>query len=135
MFCLSKNTGAQHAEWLLRCSLAVMLLFLGINKFMMGIGNFVDYVAPTFEQSFLPMIITTSFLGILAYLEILLAIWLFSGWKRDLALGVTGRFMVILLFGHILQNDAVSLGRVMVYIFIIAFTLTLPQFQLSKCDK
>ncbi len=135
MLCFTKNSATQMSEWLLRGSFGIFLLFSGIGKFMMGMDNFVGFVVPSFEETFLPLLIAKGFAYAIPFLEIILSICLLSGYKRDWALVGTGKFLVILMFGHLIKGENESVGALFIYIFIIAYTLSLPKFKCCCEEK
>ena len=131
---VKKNSGTQASEWLLRGSFGIFLLFSGIGKFMMGIDTFVGFIVPGFEETFLPKLLVTAFAYAMPFLEFLLGLWLLTGFKRDWALIGTGKFLAILMFGLLLQGNVDTVNKVFIYIFIIAYTLSLPKYKMMKED-
>ncbi len=129
------NTGASLAEGLLRYAMALFLLLSGIAKLRMGLSFFVSNASSGFENSFLPMIIVTGFLFILPFLEILLGLWLFTGWKREMALFKTGILLLILLLGILAKGDGTLIQSMFIYFLVVGFALSLPQLNYGSHKK
>lgn len=124
--CLSRFTGPQKAEWLLRWALAVFFFFAGLGKIMGGVSAFVYKMTPGFEDTFLPIALVAGFFWVIPFLEVLLGVWLFIGWRRECSLWLTGVLLILFLFGHKVMGDNNGIMPMFVYLFAVAGTLSLP---------
>jgi uncharacterized membrane protein YphA (DoxX/SURF4 family) len=123
---LSRFTGPQKAEWLLRWALAVFFFLSGFGKIMGGVSAFVYQMTPGFEDTFLPLGLVAGFFGVVLFLELLLGVFLFVGLRREFTLWLTGLLIILFLFGHKLQGDGSVMMPMFVYLLVVSATLYLP---------
>ncbi len=112
----------QCAAGVLRWALAILLICMGINKFVMGVPLFVEMMSKGFAESWFPQEIATIFFYIVPFLEILLGVFLISGWKKCISLSMTAGLFMIFLFGHVVASiDGAE--KLMLYILITAIAI------------
>lgn len=70
-----------------------------IGKFINGIDGVVKYFESMFAESWLPMSMVTMQAQTVAYVEVLIAIWLLTGFKLKEAWIFTALFTITLAFG------------------------------------
>ncbi|MBI5414540.1 DoxX family protein [Candidatus Peregrinibacteria bacterium] len=121
----------ESAELLLRLGIGVFVLLAGISKFQMGVSNFVKSTASGFESSFLPMSLVNTFLTVLPFLETILALLLITGFLRRWALLGTGLLLIVFIFGLTVNGNPDA--SLFVYLFVVAFALSLPGGFCSSC--
>lgn len=114
------------AAGLLRWALAILLIVMAVNKFTMGLPMFVETMTKNFAGLWFPQEIANVFFYIVPFLEILLGVFLLSGWKKCISLGMTGGLFLIFLFGHSLANIP-GAEKVMLYILVTAFAIKMCQ--------
>jgi thiosulfate dehydrogenase [quinone] large subunit len=132
---LSRFTGPQKAEWLLRWALAVFFFFAGLGKIMGGVSLFVYKMTPGFEDTMLPIALVAGFFWIVPFLEVLLGLLLFIGWKREISLWLTGVLLILFMFGHKIMGDMASIMPIFVYLLVVAGALYLPAaWKLGCCS-
>lgn len=124
------------AEMLLRLFTGVVMLLSGIGKFMAtyyGEGGMLNAMAGGFEGTVFPVAIATAFLTIVPVLELILGVWLLSGWERVWALFSTGILIVLFLIGHLLTNQDYTVLALL--ILVIGMALMLPSGWHYTTDK
>jgi uncharacterized membrane protein YphA (DoxX/SURF4 family) len=120
-----------YSSLFLRLSLGGMLLFLGINKFMMGSSVFTEMAGKGFTETWLPMGIVTSWLSLMPFLEVVLGALLFFGLYAKWATRLTGFFFVVLMLGGAISQNEAMLLPLFIYLFAVIFLHEKPQSSVS----
>jgi thiosulfate dehydrogenase (quinone) large subunit len=88
----------------LRAVFALAVLFLGIGKFMGGVGNFAGGTAQHFAGK-LPAALVLPFCYALPFAEVILGALILLGLFDVFALSLSGLLLVALTFGTVMRGD------------------------------
>jgi hypothetical protein len=94
----------QDLHWVsvfLRAALGSLFLSAAISKVPGGISGTVGYYSTLFEHSLLPRFLVTAHASVILWVELLLALWLFSGYRLGLAWKASALVLVSLAIGMI----------------------------------
>jgi hypothetical protein len=94
----------QDLHWVsvfLRAALGSLFLSAAISKVPGGIAGTVGYYSTLFEHSLLPRFLVTAHASVIMWVEFLLALWLFSGYRLRLAWQASALVLVSLAIGMI----------------------------------
>jgi len=116
--------GPATGEILLRIALGSTIALMGLGKFIGGVVGFVENFSDKFVDSFVPMFLVTPVLWIIPVAELLIGLWLLSGFKRVGALLAYGILMIVFALGHLLMGDH-DLTGIFVYLIATGGTLFL----------
>lgn len=106
---------------LLRMALAVLLLFMGVSKFIMGLTVFVDTMSQPFSELWFPASIARGFLYLVPFIEVALGILLIVGHKmKHVFLTAAGIFFLILLFGTTIMGELAGVQMNLIIILVVA---------------
>lgn len=83
----------------LRASLGTLFLTAALSKVPGGVAGTVGYYTSLFEQSLLPSFLVKAHASVIIFVEFALALWLFSGYRLDLAWKSTALVLVSLAVG------------------------------------
>lgn len=106
---------------LLRMTLAILLLFMGIGKFIMGLGIFVDNTVQLFTETWFPVSVARGFLYLVPFIEVALGVLLIVGHKmKHVFLSAAGIFFMILLFGTTITGNFQGIQMNLILILMVA---------------
>ncbi|MTI32463.1 MauE/DoxX family redox-associated membrane protein [Xanthovirga aplysinae] len=118
----------QWSSLLLRIAIGSLFLAAGIIKLPNGIsGNIAYYQQSYFEHSLLPDFFITSHASIIMFVEFILAIWLFSGYRLKWAWIGSGLTFISLAFGLVFAYQFASTNDNYIYLFITTVGLLLSR--------
>lgn len=118
-------SGPATGEFVLRIALGVMIVFSGIGKLSGDVAGFVGMFGDKFADSWMPMWIINPVLWIIPISELLIGLWMLSGFKRVGSLAAFGILMVVFVIGHKLMGDN-NLTGIFVYLIATGLALSLP---------
>ena len=84
-----------------RASLGSLFLSAAISKLPGGIAGTVGYYSKLFEHSLLPSFLVTAHASVIMLLELVLALWLLSGYRLALAWKASAALLLTLAVGMI----------------------------------
>lgn len=110
---------------ILRLSIGSLFLGAGIIKISGGIEGSITYYMSLFEKTIFPLFLVKAHASIIMILELVLAFWLFSGFKLRLAWITSALTLITLAFGMIFtyKFDVVSDNYIYVLISCIGIVL------------
>ena len=122
----------QVALLIIRLTLGFIVLMQGFGKvFSMGVENmYSSYMQPTFAEK-LPNFVIYGTAYYTSYVELIAGLLLIIGWKRDYALYFIGSVLIIVSFGHGLEQPIWDLSHVLFRLLPLSALLLLP----SEWDK
>lgn len=113
-------------EWgyfTLRLTLGVNMFMHGLPRIVGGLGNFVEKMAPEFENGLIPFSLAKITLYAIPIVELILGAMMLIGFQYRLAL-IIGAFLVTMLtFGSAANQNWGAVGTQLIY--AIAFSLLL----------
>lgn len=117
-----------YAAVLLRLGMATLMLLAGIGKIPMGIDGMIAQFTEMFANTWLPGFLVAGFAAVIMPLELLLGVWLLSGFKLKWAWVVTGLTILSLAAGvQIVGKHDVAASNYN-YLAIVAFGLILSAY-------
>jgi len=126
------------ASLLLRLAVASIFIAAVVGKFQMGFGAMVPMFEGMFKETWLPMPLVTLFAMVLPWLEILIPIWLLSGYRLKCAWLFTGLVLIALAFGVLVAKKMdVALANYMYVLMCCAglYFSTFDCLQWGCCAK
>jgi thiosulfate dehydrogenase [quinone] large subunit len=118
----------RRVELLLRTSFILVMFVGGLGK-MLAWEKFVATASAGFVGSPLPMPLMRGFLYGVPLIELVLGLWLLTGYHRQWSLLAVGVLLLIFQFGHMMMQDFPGLSRVIVDLLLLAACLCLPPFR------
>lgn len=118
----------KDAERVVRLTMIVILLVAGTSKFFSQ-GGFFEYYSALFQGDLrirLPAWMADTFLRLIPYIEITLAVALAFERSRQQAIYGWFAFMLCLLFGHYVLQEWSAVNQMLDYIFLGLLCLILP---------
>ena len=118
---------------LARWCIGIILLFAGISKFSMGIGNFAQMIPAMFEKTWLPKALLVPYGYALPFIELILGAMLILGLFRNASLFMSTLLFISLMFGELLlamggdKDSAPVMFQNMVFTFLTAGLLFLHE--------
>lgn len=119
---------------LLRSTLGIVFLVGGIGKFMMGIGAFVAHIQEPVAGK-LPAALVVPFGYALPFLEVAIGLMLVAGLFNYFGSVLAGLLMIALIFGKIIEGDAVTVGHNMLYSAIIFLLIWFADYNGYSLDR
>ena len=127
-----RNAGVAVGRW----ALGVLFLIAGINKFMGGIGGFVNgFLLPAFSKTFLPTSLLQAYGYALPFVETTLGVLLLLGICRNCTLLVTGLTLISLAFGQMLVPPSAALTSIFIYIGLDVILLSMDEHDTWRLCK
>lgn len=114
------TTLKKNLHWfsiLLRLSIGSLFLIAAINKMPMGVSGTIAMFQSVFEKSLLPSFFVTAFASVIIFVEVILGVWLLSGFKLRLAWIISGLTMVSLAVGMAFAMKYDVAGMNYIYVF------------------
>jgi len=112
-----KDCAKGAASLLLRLAVASIFIAAAVSKFQMESGQLVKMFQGMFSDTWLPGFLVTPYAAVLPWIEILIPIWLLSGFRLKCAWFFTGLVLVSLAFGMMVtKNIPVATGN---YMFVL----------------
>ncbi len=131
------NTNKEYSElsWIaiiLRVAMSSLFMVAGVSKFAMGLGYSAEQIISSFSQTWLPGFLVAPYAYALPFVEIALALWIFSGQYIKKA-WITAAFLLITLaFGMaIVGQSAIAAGN---YVYVVIACLGLYVSRYDCCD-
>ena len=119
---------------LLRSTLGIVFLFAGIGKFMMGIGTFVSGLQEPFAGK-LPSALVVPFGYALPFLEVAIGLMLVAGLFNYFGSVLAGLLMIALIFGKLIEGDAVTVAHNLSYSVIIFLLIWFADYNGYSLDR
>jgi thiosulfate dehydrogenase (quinone) large subunit len=121
------------AYLLLRSTYGMIFFFYGVNKFLMGLGNFVNGTNQQFAGK-LPAILVTVFAYVIPFVEIIAGALILTGLLTRLALTLSGLLMIGLTFGMVMAGQAQFVAYNLIYVlinFVLLWSVNLNLYSLD----
>jgi uncharacterized membrane protein YphA (DoxX/SURF4 family) len=119
----------KNAELILRLTMLITLLIAGVSKFFSN-GKFHSYYLKQFSNQELRINLPTFtfdfYLSLIPYLEVAIAITLFSSIKRRVFIVVWIAYFISLELGHYVLEEFTSANMIIPYILLGVLTYILP---------
>ncbi len=114
----SRSRDASIAYAALRIAFGINMAMHGVNRFLMGVGQFAEKIAQDFSATVLPKPVLLAFGCALPFVEFAIGILLVLGlWIRwTLLVGMA--VMAALMFGTALKGDWNVLGTQLLYVLV-----------------
>jgi len=112
----------------LRAALGSLFLSAAISKVPGGIAGTVGYYSKLFEHSLLPSFLVTAHASVIMWVEFLLALWLFSGYRLALAWKVSAAVLLSLAVGMIFAGKTDVASDNYVYVALALGGLVTSRF-------
>lgn len=131
------NTNKEYSElsWIsiiLRVAMSSLFLVAGINKFVTGLGYSAEQIISAFSQTWLPGFLVAPYAYVLPFVEIALALWIFSGQYVKKAWIAAAFLLITLAFGMaIVGQSAIAAGN---YVYVVIACLGLYVSRYDCCD-
>ncbi len=119
---------------ILRASIASLFLIAAIGKLPGGISGTVAYYSSLFEKSLLPGFLVTIHATVIVFVEFALAIWLFIGFRLQLAWIAAALVLISLAIGMIFAGKYDVASDNYVYVFMCAAGLLTSGFDRWTLD-
>ena len=124
---MKTTVNRQVALLIIRLTLGFIVLMQGFGKvFSMGVENmYASYMQPTFAEK-LPNFLIYATAYYTSYVELIAGLLLVLGLKRDYALYFIGSVLIIVSFGHGLEQPIWDLSHVLFRLLPLSVLLLLP---------
>lgn len=119
---------------LLRSTLGIVFLVAGIGKFMMGIGAFVALMQEPVAGK-LPAALVAAFGYALPFLEVAIGLMLMAGLFNYFGSVLAGLLMIALIFGKLIEGDAVTVAHNLSYSVIIFLLIWFADYNGYSLDR
>ena len=121
---------------LVRVAMAVVLLFNGIGKLLLGVDSFATGLTQTFADTMLPTGLVGAFAALLPFLEIALGALLLVGLFTPHVLLGAGALLVVLTFGTVIQaEDPSTVAHNVFYTMVVGLLLWLESANAWALDR
>ena len=120
--------GLHWVSILMRLSIGTLFLCAAIVKTPLGIPGVTAYYSSLFDHSLLPAFLVKTHAALILFFEYGLAIWLFSGWRLQLAWKIGCLLLVSLAVGMIFAGKYDVASANYIYIFLCAVGLFSSEF-------
>jgi uncharacterized membrane protein YphA (DoxX/SURF4 family) len=125
-----RETGA-WASLLLRLAISALFIAAVVPKFSKGqesLNGVVKSFQTMFEKTWLPPAMVTMHARVTPFIEVLIPIWLLTGFRLKLGWFVTGLFLVSLSFGMTVAGKGDVAAHNFNYVLMAAIGLYLSRF-------
>lgn len=113
---------------ILRISIGTLLLGAGIIKISGGIEGSITYYMSMFEKSIFPIFLVKAHASIIMFLELILGVWLLSGYKLRTAWIASTLTLISLAFGMIFTYKFDVVSDNYIYVLISCFGILLVPY-------
>lgn len=120
---------------ILRLAMISLFAVVGIHKFIDGIDGVVMYFESTFKETWLPLVPVKIYGRLLAYIEVLIALWLLTGIRLRAAWVFTALVLVTLFFGMAVAKQYGTAANNMLYIVVACLGIYFSQFDRIRIDR
>ena len=128
-------SNAHLAYFLFRITMGVNMFFHGFMRPFTGLSDWVQPMAATFADTYLPMPLVLLFLYCLPFYEMALGAVLIVGFQTRLASIGGAVMMLVLLYGNTARQDWGTAGNNMHYTLYFAGMLALVHYDCYGLDK
>lgn len=108
----------------------IWLGYIGLMKWINGPAAFIGYISSAFAKTWAPAPLVTLLGWVIIIAEVVLGIWLISGFRARLAWFLTALYMFMLTFGETMLGDYAVVSNNWHYV-----VLALVAGALSCCKK
>jgi thiosulfate dehydrogenase [quinone] large subunit len=122
------------AALMVRVTLGVIFFFYGLEKFLMGLGNFAGYIDQQFAQSWLPAFSLAIFSHVLPFCEITIGALLIAGLFTRVVLILMLALLIMLSYGQVIIGHAEIVAHNLIYTAVGALALLLSDFDRISLD-
>jgi hypothetical protein len=113
---------------LMRLSIGTLFLCAAIVKTPLGIGGIIAYYSSLLDKSLLPDLLVKTHAALILFFEYGVAVWLFSGWRLQLAWKVAGILLVSLAIGMIFAGKYDVASANYIYVLLCGVGLFASEF-------
>jgi thiosulfate dehydrogenase [quinone] large subunit len=106
-----------------RFGLGVAFLFWGLNKFIMGYGNYMGWIGGLFKATWLPSFAWMPFAYAMPVAEVALGAALMIGLFTRWTLVLSGLYMVGLIFGQVVLQKPEIVAYNLIYLILVTVAL------------
>lgn len=131
----SWNKDAVLAYVLLRLTLGLNICMHGLVRWASGPGKFSASLMNMFQNSLLPIWAIESFGHALPFIEAIIGLAIFAGFKTRLALTSGMVLMMVLMFGSSLRQDWQVVGLQLIYSVTYAILLATERMNRYSVDS
>ena len=125
----------QIAYVLLRITMGLVLLFYGVEKFVMGRAAIAGAIAHEFEKTILPAGLVRLFAALLPFGELTLGFCVLFGLFTTLALALAALLLASLTFGQVLLSNAQVVANNLIYCLIVFLLLFFVEHNALSLDQ
>ncbi|MCB9756876.1 MAG: hypothetical protein H6753_00450 [Candidatus Omnitrophica bacterium] len=136
------NTNKEYSElsWIsiiLRVAMSSLFLVAGINKFATGLGYSAEQIMLSFSKTWLPGFLVAPYAYALPFVEIVLALWIFSGQYIKKAWITAAFVLTTLAFGMVVAGQHAIAASNYVYVVIACLGLYVSRYDCcdTSCKK
>jgi hypothetical protein len=113
---------------LMRLAIGTLFLSAAIVKTPLGIGGIIAYYSSLLDKSLLPDLLVKTHAALILFFEYGVAVWLFSGWRLQLAWKVAGILLVSLAIGMIFAGKYDVASANYIYVLLCGVGLFSSEF-------
>lgn len=103
---------------LMRLSLGGLLVIAALNKIPGGISGTVNYYQSLFQSTILPGFLVTAHASVVIFAELILGLWLLSGFRLSLAWKASSLLLVSLAIGMVFAGKYDVASDNFTYVFL-----------------
>ena len=115
-------------SFLLRISMASLFAVAAIGKFVGGLGATVVRFQEIYKATWLPLWMVTPYAHVIVFLEVIVAVWLLSGYKLKEAWIFTSAVLISLAFGMAVAQQYATAADNYMYVVICCLGLYVSRF-------
>ena len=121
---------------LIRLTIGILFFFAGLNKFIGGYGNFINWIIEDMtSKTWLPELMLYPYAYVLPFLEIAVGALLILGlWTRPV-IAAAGFLMISLTFGKVLAKDYPTVANNSNYVLMTAIAFFFSQHNRYSLDS
>lgn len=108
---------------LLRCTLGLVFLFYGVDKFGGGFLQFAQAMRTEFAQTWIPAWSTYGFASVLPFLEVTAGVLLTLGLFTRFAAVLCGVLIIVLTTGKTVEGNSLTVAENLVFAIVIFLLL------------
>ena len=122
-------------SFILRISMASLFAVAAIGKFVGGIGATVTRFEEIYKATWLPLWMVTPYAHTIAFAEVIVAVWLLSGYKLKEAWIFTAAVLISLAFGMAVAQQYATAADNYIYVVISCLGLYLSRYDCCVLGK
>jgi len=135
MSLVKTNSELHYASVLLRLGIGALFFFAGVGKIGPGISATVDGFVAMFADTWIPTFMIVGYAGSIMIIELLLGVWLISGFKLKWAWIASGLLLISLALGMLVIKKTDVAGTNFNYLLIAVIGLIVSQYDQWQFGK